>query len=96
LSAAGYDQNTPRAVAFVPQMGGDGILHLYTEMLGMKLDMVISHIRANSQLRPTKENEHQVSTINYRIGGTSPEIYNGNIICRRKLVTSFASVFGDN
>jgi hypothetical protein len=47
----GYDRSTPRAIVFGPQaLGGYGIRHLYTKMMGLKLDMVISNIRANSQL----------------------------------------------
>jgi hypothetical protein len=47
----GYVQSTPRALIYGPsESGGFGIRHLYTEMLGMKLDTVVSHIRADTQL----------------------------------------------
>jgi hypothetical protein len=32
------------------EYGGFGVRHIYTEMMGMKLETVISHIRAGSQL----------------------------------------------
>jgi hypothetical protein len=47
----GYDRSTPRALIYGPsEFGGFGIRHLYTEMLGMKLDTVVSHLRADTQL----------------------------------------------
>jgi hypothetical protein len=46
----GYDTSTPRALIYGPtEFGRFGIQHLYTEMLGMKLDTVTSHLRANNQ-----------------------------------------------
>jgi hypothetical protein len=51
LSGMGYDRSTPRAMIYEPlEFGGFGVRHLYTEMLGMKLDTIISHLRANTQL----------------------------------------------
>jgi hypothetical protein len=45
LSEMGYDRSTLRAILFGPyEIGGYGICHLYTKMLGMKLDMLISHV----------------------------------------------------
>jgi hypothetical protein len=50
LSGMGYDRSTPRALIYSPsEFGGFGIRHLYTEMLGMKLDTVVSHLRAETQ-----------------------------------------------
>jgi hypothetical protein len=51
LSGMGYDPSTPRALIYGPsEFGGFGIRHLYTEMVGMKLDTVVSHLRADTQL----------------------------------------------
>lgn len=51
VSAIGYDHTISRAILFGPEeFGGIGLKHLFTEMMGMKLDSVISHIRANSKL----------------------------------------------
>jgi hypothetical protein len=50
LSGMGYDRSTPRALVYRPvEFGGFGVRHLYTEILGMKLDSVVSHLRANTQ-----------------------------------------------
>ena len=49
VSAIGYDHIISRAILFGPEeFGGIGLKHLFTEMMGMKLDSVISHVRANS------------------------------------------------
>jgi hypothetical protein len=51
LSRMGYDCSTSRALLYGPaEFGGFGIRHLYTEMMGMKLDTVVSHLRADTQL----------------------------------------------
>jgi hypothetical protein len=51
LSAMGYDRSTHRALIFGPkEYGGFGLRHLYTEMEGMKLELMISHIRAKTAL----------------------------------------------
>jgi hypothetical protein len=50
-SAMGIDHSTHRALVYGPtEYGGFGVRHLYTEMMGMKLETLISHIRAGSQL----------------------------------------------
>jgi hypothetical protein len=50
ISGMGYDRSTPCALVYgLAEFGGFGIRHLYTEMLGMKLDTVISHLQANTQ-----------------------------------------------
>jgi hypothetical protein len=51
LSGMGYDRSIPRALIYGPsEFGGFGIRHLYTEMLGMKIDTVVNHVRADTQL----------------------------------------------
>jgi hypothetical protein len=51
ISAMGINHSTHCALIYGPvEYGGFGIRHLYTEMMGMKLETVISHIRAKSQL----------------------------------------------
>jgi hypothetical protein len=51
LSVMGYDHSTHRALVYRPaEFGGLGVRHLYTETLGMKIDTVMSHIRAQSDL----------------------------------------------
>jgi hypothetical protein len=46
----GYDWSTPRALVYGPtEFGGFGVRQLYTEMLGMKLDTVVSYLRADTQ-----------------------------------------------
>jgi hypothetical protein len=51
LSAIGYDHSMHRSIVFgPPEFGGIGIKHLYTEMMGMKLNTLMSHLRANSTL----------------------------------------------
>jgi hypothetical protein len=51
VSAMGYDQSTPRDLLFGPEeVGGFNIKHLFTEMMGMKLDTIIIHVRADSNL----------------------------------------------
>jgi hypothetical protein len=45
LPAMGYKWSIPRAVVYGPAgYGGLGIRHLYTEMMGMKIESMISHI----------------------------------------------------
>jgi hypothetical protein len=49
LSAVGYDHSMHRSIVFGPQeFGGIVINHLFTEMMSMKLNAIMSHIRANS------------------------------------------------
>jgi ribonuclease HI len=51
LPYMGYDHGTPRALIHAPlEMGGAEIPHLYTEMMGMKLETIISHLRADTVL----------------------------------------------
>jgi hypothetical protein len=51
LSRMGYNQSTPRALVYGPtEFGGFGVRYLYTEMLGMKLYTVVSHLWADTQL----------------------------------------------
>jgi hypothetical protein len=51
ISAMGIDHSTHHALIYGPlEYGGFGVRHLYTEMMGMKLETVISHIRSESQL----------------------------------------------
>jgi hypothetical protein len=51
LSAMGYDHSIPQDLIFGPQeLGVFGIRHLFTEMMGMKLDTIIARIRADSNL----------------------------------------------
>jgi hypothetical protein len=51
LSAIGYDHSIHRSIVFGPQeFGGIGIKHLFTEMMSMKLNAIMSHLRANSTL----------------------------------------------
>jgi ribonuclease HI len=51
LPYMGYDHGSPRALIYGPiEMGGAEIPHLYTEMMGMKLESIISHIRAGTVL----------------------------------------------
>ena len=50
-SAIGYEHSIPRAVLFGPKdFGGVGLKHLFTEMMGMKIEVVIAHIRSGSTL----------------------------------------------
>jgi hypothetical protein len=54
LSVMGYDHSTHRTLVYGPaELGGLGVRHLYTETLGMKIDTVMSHIRAQSDLGKT-------------------------------------------
>jgi hypothetical protein len=47
----GHDHSTHRALIYGPsEHGGFGVRHLYTEMLGMKLETIISHLLAQSDL----------------------------------------------
>jgi hypothetical protein len=51
LSKIGYDHSTHRSIAFGPkELGGMGIRHLFTKMMEMKMQAVMSHIRARSRL----------------------------------------------
>jgi hypothetical protein len=58
ISGMGHDRSTPRSLIFGPtEFGGFGVRHLYTEMMGLKIDSIISHLRANKQLgQATKMN----------------------------------------
>jgi hypothetical protein len=45
----GYEHGSPRALIHGPlEMGGCKIPHLYTEMMGLKIESIIAHIRADS------------------------------------------------
>jgi hypothetical protein len=51
LSKIGYDHSTHRSIVFGPkELGGLGLCHLFTEMMEMKIQTVMSHIRAKSRL----------------------------------------------
>jgi hypothetical protein len=51
LPFMGYERGSPRALIHGPsEMGGCKIPHLYTEMMGLKIESVIVHIRADSLL----------------------------------------------
>ena len=51
LSAMGIDHSTPREIVFGPQeFGGLGLPHLFTQMMGMKLESLIAHIRSQTEL----------------------------------------------
>jgi hypothetical protein len=46
-----YEHGSPRALIHGPlEMGGCEIPHIYTEMLGLKIESIISHICADSIL----------------------------------------------
>jgi hypothetical protein len=45
ISAMGIDHSTHRSLIYGPtEYGGFGVRHLYTEMMGMTLETVISHL----------------------------------------------------
>jgi hypothetical protein len=47
----GIDHSTHQALIYGPtEYGGFGVRHLYTEMMGSKLETVISHIQSESEL----------------------------------------------
>jgi hypothetical protein len=47
----GIDHSTHRALIYGPsEYGGFGVRHLYTEMMGMKVESIVSHIRAGTEL----------------------------------------------
>jgi hypothetical protein len=47
-----YECHISRAVVFGPSSySGLGLRHLYTEMMGMKIETLISHLQAQSTLR---------------------------------------------
>jgi hypothetical protein len=47
----GYEHGFPRALIHGPEeMGGAEIPHLFSEMMGMKIEAIISHVRANTVL----------------------------------------------
>jgi hypothetical protein len=47
----GYDHSTHRSLVFGPkEYGGLGIRHSFTKMMEMKINAVLSHIRAKSRL----------------------------------------------
>jgi hypothetical protein len=51
LPYMGYDHGSPRALIHGPfEMGRAEIPHLYTEMMGMKLETIIAHIRSDTVL----------------------------------------------
>jgi ribonuclease HI len=51
LPFMGYEHGSPRALIHGPsEMGGCEIPHLYTEMMGLKIESVMAHIRADSLL----------------------------------------------
>jgi hypothetical protein len=51
ISAMGMDRSTHRALIHGPsEYGGFGVRHLYTEMMGMKVETLISHLRASTEL----------------------------------------------
>jgi hypothetical protein len=51
LSAIVYNHSIHRSIVFGPQeFGGIGIKHLFMEMMSMKLNAIVSHLRANSTL----------------------------------------------
>jgi hypothetical protein len=51
LPFMGYEHGSPRALIHGPQeMGGCDIPHLYTEMMGLKIESIIAHIRADTTL----------------------------------------------
>jgi hypothetical protein len=51
LPTMGFEHGSPRALIHGPlEMGGCEIPHLFTEMMGMKIETMISHIRADSIL----------------------------------------------
>ena len=51
LPYMGYEHGTARALIHGPtEMGGANVPHLFTEMMGMKLESFISHIRADTVL----------------------------------------------
>jgi hypothetical protein len=51
LSEMGIDHSTHQSLIYGPtEYGGFGVHHLYTEMMGMKLETVISHLRAGTEL----------------------------------------------
>jgi hypothetical protein len=51
LPFMGYEHGAPRALIHGPQeMGGCEIPHLYTEMMGLKKESIIAHIRADTTL----------------------------------------------
>jgi ribonuclease HI len=51
LPFMGFEHGSPRALVHGPQeMGGYEIPHLYTEMMGLKIESIIAHIRADTIL----------------------------------------------
>jgi hypothetical protein len=51
LPVMGLEHGSPRALIHGPlEMGGCEIPHLYTEMMGLKIEAIISHMRADSTL----------------------------------------------
>jgi hypothetical protein len=49
ISAMGIDHSTHRALIYGPsEYGRFGVRHLYTEMMGMKLETLISHLWAGT------------------------------------------------
>jgi hypothetical protein len=69
--------STHGALIYGPsEYGGFGVRHLYTEMMGMKLETVISHLKAESELGTSI-----IININYLqlLAGTSKPIMESNI-----------------
>jgi hypothetical protein len=61
ISAMGIDHSTHQALIYGPsEYGGFGVRHLYTEMMGMKLETLISHLRAG-----TKQSIFFITNINH-------------------------------
>jgi hypothetical protein len=51
ISAMGIDHSTHRALIYGPsEYGGFGVRHVHTEMMGMKLETLISHLWAGTDL----------------------------------------------
>lgn len=51
LPFMGFEHGSHRSLIHGPiEMGGANIPHLYTEMMGMKLEAFIAHIRADTSL----------------------------------------------
>jgi hypothetical protein len=79
LSATGYDHSMHRSVVFGPtNFGGVGMRHLFTEMMEMKLNTVLSHIRANLTLG--KSMRINIDYIQLTSGMTTPIFESSNPI----------------
>lgn len=72
LSACGFEKGFPRAVVHGPTAyGGLGMPHLYTEGLLLKIEALISHVRANTSL-----GKAMISNLNWTqlVAGTQQHI----------------------